>query len=232
MLIISIVWALGTFLTIPIKALQSLLQKMQDTRDVCESEIQEVARTSQDRILGASGPASGLITVPIQYSPAGNGEFVETRPLVYVLPAPRQLYCSPLSERCAQILLLIIFNQADPDIKTSAEDIAVRSAGDSRAVSFTNRAENIIRDLFCNMADERDNADIDIMDGHKPFTEESYVLYNFKKLSLHLARELVTSETASLLVYCLLQYNSTFLHSLMSSKGKWDYYYSLQYHTR
>jgi hypothetical protein len=230
----GVIYTLGSLLSLPIKALHALLLKVQDgPRDAAAPPSGKESGPSYDHILGASGSTSGLVAVPIYYTPApaegsaatataaadGDGA-VETRPLVYVLPAARTLCRRPFAERCGQLLLLLLFNKRSSGVETGAYDYeagaGARGAGSTSAVSLASGDQNGVRDLFCCMCDEEDE-DVAVLDAHKPYEEQA--VCNFKSLSLHLARELVVSETASLLVYCLLQYNSTFLHSLMSSKG-------------
>lgn len=215
-------------MSVPIKALQAIILRVQERRDGAgqvtsgDDDSSGIVDFTCESLLGVAGRNSGLMTIPVAYTPTNpdgtESMSLETCPLVYILPAATVLSRRPLVERFCQLLLLLLFNKKCTHAELIAADVQLRTAGNSRAVCSTSSNKNLIRDLFCNIVDENMSRDVDVLDSHRPFSDSTMV-YNFRSLATYLAKELVTSETATLLVYCMLQYNSTFLYSLMSSKG-------------
>lgn len=203
------------------KVLQSIILKVQDTREnTLSSSISEDSSTgtlelTSEGLLGAVGDSAGLMTIPVSYTPNVDANSsvvtlpIETCPLVYILPSAIQLCRRPLGERCGQLLLLLIFNK-----KCTESDLSIQGGRNGHASG----TQNSIRDMFCNLVDDTHSDDVSILDTHQPYTD-SHLTCKFRALAMYLANDVVSSETANLLIYCMLQYNSTFLHSLMASKG-------------
>lgn len=190
-----------------------------------ETTLQDTSDVTCEGILVAAGQRSGLISMPISYTPPVPEErpnampkTIETTPTVFLLPAARALSMHPFAERCGQILLLLIFNKKCTENDLGLDPSLLASIGGEGAVSAADGVTNHVRDMFCSLVDEKQGKDVAVLDSHKPFSEAQQV-FNFKSLSHHLAKHLSVSETVSLLVYCLLQYNSTFLHFLIANKG-------------
>lgn len=205
--------------------------KVQENRErggdelTTETTAQDPAVVTCEGLLMAAGQHSGLISLPISYTPPAPEDrpnampkTVETTPTVFLLPTARSLSLHPFAERCGQILLLLLFNKKCTEGDIALDPSLMTSSGGDGAICSADGVTNHVRDVFCSLADERQSKDVAVLDAHKPFSESQEV-FNFKSLSHHLAKHLSISETVSLLVYCLLQYNSTFLHFLIANKG-------------
>ena len=198
----------------PIKVLQTLILKAQDTRESSTDSNEK----AYEQILGVDGKGSALTAIPIlqisEASPSPGSTALDNQinPLVYLLPAAKKLPLHPYTERCVQLLLLMIFNQLKP------EGVDKRNER-GRAIVQNSGGENKIRSMFCSMVDEKDDEEVIKLDSHKPCDDSFQVFVDFRVLTLHLATHIVESETLCLLVYSLLQYNTTFFDNLMASKG-------------
>jgi hypothetical protein len=187
---ISVFMNLGMLVTAPVKVVQSLLYSSADSVSQSNVERELAARSFEAPLpeLDSGGPSpAGLKVARPQ----------ENRCASQIVKRSRNVSSKLLSERCTQLLLVLLFSKIT-----------------TRGGQFVAAMPNALKEIFGSMVDK--NSDIvSNLDFRTNFPESLRVDIDFSAFGLYVAKELVHSESVTLLLYCLLQYNSTFLHVLV-----------------
>ena len=153
-----------------------------------------VGTTAENAATELNGEEPSLVALKVARPP-------ENRCASHIVKRSRLVNSKLLSERCTQLLLVLLFNKLT-----------------KRGGQFVIEIPNALKDIFGSMVDTNSEI-VNTLDFRTGFAESARVEFDFTSLGLFLAKELVHSESATLLLYCLLQYNSTFLHVLVEDRN-------------